>query len=193
VRGSTKNRENPPRHLTGALQTDPIGLADEASRRPTVTAVDLTGTFADDLDDVLRAAAQEGPLTTDVATGATVVLTDGPLRAWYGGLMFTNEGDYHRRIRSLVARAFTPRSVAAYSTVATRLMCRLLGVPDTDVPVFAAWLDALSPVFLVMTPEQIADATTAITELQDYVDELTTRRSHSETVAIIFQSACGGT
>jgi cytochrome P450 len=27
-----------------------------------------------------------------------------------------------------------------------------------------------------MTPEQIADATTAITELQTYVDELTTRR-----------------
>jgi len=194
-----------------------------------MTAVDLTGTFADDLHDVLRAAAQHGPLATDVATGATVVLrqrdldalthdqrlegiglamfdmmgiTDGPLRDWYGRIMFTTEGDYHRRLRSLVSRAFTPRSVealrasaadmavegvarvrhggdlvAAYSTVATRLMCSLLGVPDTDVPVFAAWLDALSPVFLVMTPEQIADATTAITELQSYVDELTTRRS----------------
>jgi hypothetical protein len=56
-------------------------------------------------------------------------------------------------------------------------MCRLLGVPDGDVPVFARWLDALSPVFLVMTPEQIAAATTAITQLQNYVDELTTRRS----------------
>jgi cytochrome P450 len=165
----------------------------------------------------------------DVATGATIVLrqrdlealahdqrlegiglalfdmmgiTDGRLRDWYGRLMFTTEGDYHRRIRSLVSRAFTPRSVealrataadmaagavasvrhggdlvAACSTLATRLMCGLLGVPDTDVPVFAAWLDALSPVFLVMTPEQIAAATTAITELQSYVDELTKRRS----------------
>ena len=121
-------------------------------------------------------------------------ITDGRLRDWYGRLMFTTEGDYHRRIRSLVSRAFTPRSVealrataadmaagavasvrqggdlvAACSTLATRLMCRLLGVPDTDVPVFAAWLDALSPVFLVMMPEQIAAATTAITELQSYV------------------------
>ncbi|MGE5694704.1 MAG: cytochrome P450 [Candidatus Sericytochromatia bacterium] len=129
-------------------------------------------------------------------------ITDGPLRDWYGRLMFTTEGEYHRRMRSLVSRAFTPRSVevlraaaagmaaeavasvsqggdlvAACSTLATRLMCRLLGVPDTDVPVFAAWLDALSPVFLVMMPEQIAAATTAITELQSYVDELTTRRS----------------
>ena len=128
-------------------------------------------------------------------------ITEGPLRDWYGRLMFTTEGEYHRRIRSLVSRAFTPRSVealrasaadmaaegvararqggdlvAAYSTVATRLMCHLLGVPDADVPVFAAWLDALSPVFLVMTPEQIAEATTAIKELQSHVDELTTRR-----------------
>jgi cytochrome P450 len=193
------------------------------------TSVDLTGTFAEDLHTVLHEAAQQGPLATDVVTGAPVVLrqrdlealahdqrlegiglaffdmmgiSDGPLRDWYGRLMFTTEGDYHRRIRSLVSRAFTPRSVealraaaadmaaeavasvrqggdlvAAFSTVATRLMCRLLGVPETDVPLFAAWLDALSPVFFVMTPEQIAAATSAISELKSYVDELTTRRS----------------
>jgi cytochrome P450 len=193
------------------------------------TSIDLTGIFAGDLHGVLSEAARRGPLAVDVATGATVVLrqrdlealahdqrlegiglamfdmmgiTDGPLRDWYSQLMFTTEGDYHRRIRSLVSRAFTPRSVealrataadmsaeavasvrhggdlvAACATLATRLMCRLLGVPDSDVPVFSHWLDALSPVFLVMTPEQIAAATTAITELQSYVDELTTRRS----------------
>jgi cytochrome P450 len=193
------------------------------------TSVDLTRTFAEDLHTVLHEAAQQGPLATDEMTGATIVLrqrdlealahdqrlegiglamfdmmgiADGPLRDWYGQLMFTTEGDYHRRIRSLVSRAFTPRSVealrataadmaaeavasvrqggdlvAACATLATRLMCRLLGVPDADVPVFAAWLDALSPVFLTMTPEQIAAATTAITELQSYVDELTSRRS----------------
>jgi cytochrome P450 len=192
-------------------------------------AIDLTGTFAAGLHGLLRDAVEQGPLASDVSTGATVVLrqrdvealahdprlegtglalfdmmgiTDGYLRDWYGQIMFTTEGDYHRRIRSLVSRAFTPRSVealrasaadmaadavasvrqggdlvAAFSTVATRLMCRLLGVPETDVPVFAAWLDALSPVFLAMTPAQIAAATTAIIELQRYVDELTTRRS----------------
>jgi cytochrome P450 len=191
--------------------------------------IDLSGTFASDLHDLLNEAAQQGPLAADVTTGATVVLrqrdleelthdqrlegiglamfdlmgiTDGSLRDWYGRLMFTTEGDYHRRVRSLVSRAFTPRSVealrasaadmaaeavasvrrggdvvAACSTLATRLMCRLLGVPDSDVPVFARWLDDLSPVFMVMTPEQIAAASTAITELQSYVDDLTTRRS----------------
>jgi cytochrome P450 len=53
----------------------------------------------------------------------------------------------------------------------------LLGVPDGDVTVFAKWADALSPVFSVMTQEQITDATHAITEMQSYVDELTTRRA----------------
>src|SRR5260370_35439286 len=40
-------------------------------------------------------------------------ISDGPLRDWYGRLMFTTEGDYHRRIRTLVSRAFTPRSAEA--------------------------------------------------------------------------------
>jgi cytochrome P450 len=193
------------------------------------SAIDLSGTFAGDLHGMLREAAEQGPLATDMVTGATVVLrqrdvealahdprlegigltlfdmmgiTDGPLREWYARLMFTTEGDYHRRIRSLVSRAFTPRSVgalretaaamaadgvasarqggdlvAACSSLGTRLICRLLGVPDDDVDVFRQWADALSPVFFVMTPEQIAAATTAITALQAYVDQLTTRRS----------------
>lgn len=193
-----------------------------------LTPVDLTGSFTQ-LHSVLRDAAREGPLATDIVTGATVVLrqndvetlahdprlngigltlfdmmgiTDGPLRDWYSQIMFTTEGDYHRRIRSLVSRAFTPRSVEALRAMAidladeavasvgdggdlvpacsplgTRLICRLLGVPDSDVAVFAEWAKALSPVFYVMTPEQVSDATTAIGELQSYVDELTKRRA----------------
>ncbi len=193
-------------------------------------SVDLTGSFTHAMHDVLREAAAEGPLAIDTTTGATVVLryhdvetlahdqrlngigltlfdmmgiTDGPLRDWYGRLMFTTEGDYHRRVRSLVSRAFTPRSVeglralatdmadeavasvrqgggdlaAACSPLGTRLICRLLGVPETDVTVFAKWAEALSPVFYVMTPEQISDATIAIGELKNYVDELTERRA----------------
>jgi cytochrome P450 len=196
------------------------------------TPVDLSGTFAGDMHGTLRAAASQGPLAIDEMTGATVVLrqddlemlahdqrlagiglalfdmmgiADGPLRDWYSKLMFTTEGDYHRRIRSLVSRAFTPRSVealrttatemaanavasvreggdlvAAYSALATRLICRLLGVPDSDVEVFRQWAEALSPVFFVMTPEQIADATQAIAELHTYVDGLTTGRAQEQ-------------
>jgi cytochrome P450 len=192
-------------------------------------SVDLTGTFASDLHDVLGKATRQGPLAIDEMTGAIVVfrhrdvdelahdprligigltlfdmmgITAGPLRDWYSRLMFTTEGDYHRRIRSVVSRAFTPRSVGALrmaaadmaaaavgaarqsgdllsaSSLGTRLICRLLGVPAGDVAVFTRWADALSPVFSVMTPEQIADATHAITEMQNYVDELTTRRAN---------------
>src|SRR3954470_2994536 len=191
--------------------------------------IDLTGSFTSELHNLLREAALRGPLAVDEGSGATIVLrqgdlerlahdqrlsgiglslfdmmgiADGPLREWYSGLMFTTEGDYHRRIRSLVSRAFTPRSVealraraadmatdavnsvqqggdlvVAFSSLATRLICRLLGVPDADVEVFRQWADALSPVFFVMTPEQIADATQAIAELQAYVDGLSTRRA----------------
>ncbi|MDT5010180.1 MAG: hypothetical protein QOH57_1797 [Mycobacterium sp.] len=193
------------------------------------TTVDLSGSFTSDLHGVLRDAARHGPLAIDEMTGATVVLrqadvemlahdhrlsgiglalfdmmgiAEGPLRDWYGQLMFTTEGDYHRRIRSLVSRAFTPRSVEglradaavmaatavssvqdggdlvpACSALATRLICRLLGVPDSDVDVFKQWAEDLSPVFFVMAPDQIVGATRAITELQGYVDKLTAQRA----------------
>jgi cytochrome P450 len=184
-----------------------------------------------EMHGVLRAAAECGPLATDTLTGATIVLrqhdvealsrdprlqgigllvfdlmgiTDGPLREWYGRLMITSEGDYHHRMRSLVSRAFTPRSVEGLrataakmateavgaigadggdlvdtcSTIATGLTCRLLGVEESDVKVFESWANSLSPVFNVMTPEQIAAATAAITEFLSYVDELITRRRH---------------
>jgi cytochrome P450 len=232
-----RGADGPVRQLSIGI-SDPIAQFCKSGRRPAhnpgmdvKTSVDLSGTFAADLHDVLREAARRGPLAKDVTTGATVVLrqrdvealshdqrlegiglamfdmmgiAEGALHDWYARLMFTTEGDYHRRIRSLVSRAFTPRSVealrtsaaemagnavdsvrqggdlvAACGTLATRLMCRLLGVPDGDVSVFSQWLDALSPVFLMMTPGEIAAATTAITELQGYVDELTTRRSNS--------------
>lgn len=190
--------------------------------------VDLSGSWASDLHGVLAEAAARGPLATDIATGATVVMrqsdvdtlahdprlegiglmlfdmmdiAEGPLRDWYSQLMFTTEGDYHRRIRSLVSRAFTPRSVGALrqtaadmataavavagengdltaaSSLGTRMICRLLGVPEGDDAVFTSWAEALSPVFFIMTPEQITDATTAIVEMQNYVDELTARRA----------------
>jgi hypothetical protein len=78
--------------------------------------VDLSGGPPADLHRVLREAAAAGPVATDAVTGATVVLrhrdvealahdqrligvgltyfdmmgiTDGPLRDWYGRLMFT--------------------------------------------------------------------------------------------------------
>jgi cytochrome P450 len=194
-----------------------------------VMSIDLFGNLGATLHETLGPAAADGPVARDTSTGAFLFLrqsdmeqlahdarlagvgltffdlmgiSDGPLRDWYSRIMFTNDGDAHRRLRSLVSRAFTPRAVEdlrggaaelsaeAVSTVAgvggdlfeacrllsTRVMCRLLGVPDEDVGVFASWADALSPIFLIMTPEQIAAATAAIIDLLAYVDDLAARR-----------------
>lgn len=130
-------------------------------------------------------------------------ISDGPLREWYARLMFTNEGERHDRLRRLVARAFTPRSserlradaaalasegvdrvvsdgggdlVEAHALLAMRVMCRLLGVPESDVPVFGDWADALSPIFGFMEPDEIDAATDAVVELLGYVEDLAARR-----------------
>ncbi len=130
-------------------------------------------------------------------------ISEGALRDWYGALMFTNDGDRHGRLRHLVSKAFTPRAVeqlrpvaaacvaerltavheagggdlvAALAQVPMHVMCALIGVPDDKVPEFIGWVDALSPVFLFMQPEQIARAEAAIIELIAYVRELVEQR-----------------
>ena len=133
-------------------------------------------------------------------------VADGPLRDWYGALMFTNDGVAHDRLRRLVSKAFTPRAVErlrplAAARVAERLaavreagrgdlvatfaglpmhvMCSLLGVPAAAVPEFVAWVDALSPVFLFMEPAQIASATAAIDPLLAYLRRIVEARSQT--------------
>src|SRR3954447_7781713 len=103
-----------------------------------VITVDVSGEIGEELHEALRVARGEGRVAQDVATGAAVALGyddceqlahdrriegvglqvfdllgvgDGPLRHWYGDLMFTNDGPKHDRLRRLVARAFTPRAV----------------------------------------------------------------------------------
>lgn len=128
---------------------------------------------------------------------------DGDLRDWYASLMFTNEGPVHDRLRRLVSKAFTPRAVErlrqhardrveeilgqldadgggdlvpAFRLLAMHVMCRLLGVPAEDIPVFAGWADALSPVFGLMDPVQIRAAEEALAGLTAYVEHLVADR-----------------
>jgi cytochrome P450 len=177
----------------------------------------------------LAAAALAGPTALDAITGAVFVLRyeelerlthdprmvgvgltgfdvmgiQGDLRRWYGSLMFTNEGETHTRLRRLVSRAFTPRSVQQlrddaaklvneplleletegegdlvqlFGRVAVSVMCRLLGVPQEDVEVWGSWADALSPVFGYMEPEQIRAAESALTEMLPYIAALVEKR-----------------
>jgi len=128
---------------------------------------------------------------------------DGPLRTWYSSLMFTNEGDAHHRLRRLAARVFTPRSVERHRELAARLtaermerlvadgggdlvealvdvpitvICTLIGVPDEQIPAFLAYGDALSPVFGLMDPEQIAVAEEAVVGLMADVEAMIATR-----------------
>ena len=182
---------------------------------------------------LLLAAAARGPTAIEETTGMIYVLrqreierllheprlrgvglslfdrmgiANGPLREWYGALMFTNDGAAHDRLRRLVSKAFTPRAVerlrpVAAARVAERLssvrgagggdlvaalaglpmqvMCSLVGIPASAVPEFIGWVDALSPVFLFMEPAQIAAATAAIDQLLGYLRELVEQRNHT--------------
>lgn len=175
-------------------------------------------------------ASQEAGFATDATSGALVVLgyrdverlltdtrlqgigltvfdmmgiSEGPLRDWYSSIMFTNEGQAHHRLRSLVGKAFSPRSVEAMRATAfglvgertarlslagggdlvetlgdvpLRVMCNLLGVPEKDLDAFMSWVRALSPIFWIMTPEQISAATDAIRNLVSYTSELCAER-----------------
>jgi cytochrome P450 len=126
-------------------------------------------------------------------------ITEGPLRRWYGSLMFTNEGVAHHRLRALVQKAFVPKSIEVLrpttraiadellNPIATagggdlmdlamhtpiRAMAKLVGVGDDDLGQFTQRSQTLSRVFGFMAPDEIANATQAIEELLAYTRSL---------------------
>ena len=189
-----------------------VDLMNDPRAPAVLTELARTGAVANDVSGllwVLRYADVERLATDRRLHGVRLTIfdrmgiTEGPLRRWYGSLMFTNEGDEHGRLRRLVSAAFKPKAVnalrvatreivgqrfadlrrdgggdliRAFEYVPMRVMCDLLGVPPEDVPIFAAWADALSRVFLFMSSEQVAAATGAIGALLGYVNELVDRR-----------------
>ena len=120
-------------------------------------------------------------------------ITDGPLRRWYGSLMFTNEGVADNRLRSLVQQAFvplvdrvaplddalrSPTTCCARSRPLAAAICSDLGDPrsdpgDREAGRRGATTSSASSratrrssrgVFGFMTPEEIEAATQAIEE-----------------------------
>jgi cytochrome P450 len=182
---------------------------------------------------ILRAARERHPLAI-ASTGEPVVLryadverlasdhrnisnalafverqvAEGPLVDWWR-LMLTNlNGPDHRRLRSLVNRAFTPRSAEAKRDrvrvltqeilgrhldarrldviedlsheLPIRLICESLGVPLEHQQAFSAWsTDLGSALSSVLTPALRARGEVAARELSDAVrDLLRERRRH---------------
>ncbi|MEA3056483.1 MAG: hypothetical protein QOD30_1915 [Actinomycetota bacterium] len=125
---------------------------------------------------------------------------DGPLHDLWSNLMFGKDGEEHRRIRSTVARHFTPSALArheptfsaiakelaaslpdgevvdlwpAYSLpLAARTACAVVGIPDEDAPAVAEWALLLVRAFGVLVPEDRPLLEDAATKFTAFLDDL---------------------
>lgn len=135
-------------------------------------------------------------------------LPDGPFRRFVAGMLFTQNGEKHARLRSLVGRAFTPRTASrmrprireiAHELVdgveargelefveefahplPVRVISEMIGVPASDHPRFARWTSDLGLGFTqVFTPDLVRTLDDAVLGLVDYVGNLVAgRRRH---------------
>jgi cytochrome P450 len=166
---------------------------------PSAIAADTGAVVVLRYDDVERLSHDPRLAGIGLSVFDFLGIGDGPLRRWYSSLMFTNDGDAHHRLRRLAARVFTPRSVERHRELAASLasdrmaklvddgggdlvaalvdlpitvICTLIGVPDDRIADFVEYGDALSPVFGLMGPEQIAVAERAVVDLMADVDAM---------------------
>jgi cytochrome P450 len=137
-------------------------------------------------------------------------ITSGPLWDKLVNSLLCLEGEAHRRLRSLVSKAFTPRAsarlhdtivdvinelvdrVAAESrcdivTDIARpypvpIICALLGAPREDWQQFSLWADDIFTAF-TLNPDGIDEdlVMRAWGELDDYVGDMVARRRHTPT------------
>ena len=137
-------------------------------------------------------------------------ITSGPLWDKIVNSLLGLEGEPHRRLRSLVSKAFTPRASARmHDTIVevindliddvaadgrcdvvadiarpypVPIICALLGAPREDWQEFSRWADEIFTAF-TFNPDGVDEAFVmrAWGELDDYVDEMVARRRHDPT------------
>ena len=137
-------------------------------------------------------------------------ITSGPLWDKVGESLLGMEGDQHQRVRSVVAKAFTPRAVERLRTTITDVIdeivepisrrghcdvvtdiarpypvpviCALLGAPREDWEQFALWTDVVFKAFTFpFSADEVPEVLSAWGELDDYVDDMVDRRRHTLT------------
>lgn len=172
---------------------------DARAAGPSGIAVDTGAVIVLHYDDIERLSHDPRLAGIGVSVFDFLGIPDGPLRRWYSSLMFTNEGDTHHRLRRLAARVFTPRSVERHRELAASLadermadlvnagggdlvgalndvpitvICTLIGVPTDQIADFIEYGDALSPVFGLMDPDQVAVAERAVVDLMVDVEAM---------------------
>jgi cytochrome P450 len=127
-------------------------------------------------------------------------VTDGALHDMWSLLMFGKDGEDHKRVRSAVAREFTPRAVERYRSeieqfastladaigaagevelwsafalpLAARAACRVVGIAPEDADRVAVWALDLVNAFFFMSTERKGRAELAAIEFAAYLDEL---------------------
>lgn len=161
--------------------------------------------------ELVRAGLRDPRLLIPPGLGLAVQgITEGPLWDRVVSTLLCLEGDEHHRLRSLLSRAFTPRSVERlHSTIVdvladlvdacTRrgecdvvtdiarpypvpIVCALLGAPREDWEQFSLWADDIFKAFsFTPVPDLEAVAMGAWRELDAYTDDMIDRRRHTLT------------
>jgi cytochrome P450 len=136
-------------------------------------------------------------------------ITSGPLWDKIANSLLCLEDGAHRRLRSLVSRAFTPRAserlhdtiVGVINELVDRvaderrcdivtdiarpypipIICALLGAPREDWQQFSLWADDIFKAFALDIGDNEPIVMQAWGELDDYVDEMVARRRRSLT------------
>jgi cytochrome P450 len=140
-------------------------------------------------------------------------ITDGPLWQRASTSLLAMNGDDHNRLRRLVSKAFTPRSVSRLDDIIVDVITRLtvplaakgrcevvadiarpypvpiisalLGAPRDDWKLFSDWADDFFKLFSWNVAEYESDILTAWGELDDYIDGMVATRRESLTDDLI--------
>lgn len=161
--------------------------------------------------DLARAVLRDPRFTIPPGMNLMVQgITSGPLWDKIVNSLLGLDGEPHRRLRSLVSKAFTPRASARMDGTIVEvindlidhvaaqgccdvvtdiarpypvpIICALLGAPREDWEQFSLWADDIFTAF-TFNPDGVDQALVmrAWGELDDYVDAMVARRRHNPT------------
>ena len=132
---------------------------------------------------------------------------DGPFVAWWAETLLSLEGEDHLRLRRLLSPAFRSRAIEAMrpqfqalagelvdafagrgtcefvsefaEPYAARVLCLLLGLPESEWPQVAHWADDLGKSFGIRLKQDLPRIEAALAGLTGYVEEVVAdRRTH---------------
>jgi cytochrome P450 len=164
--------------------------------------------------ELVRATLRDPRLTPPPGLGLEAQnITSGPLWDRVITTLLSVNGEDHARLRRLVSKAFTPRSVARLDSTITAIInslidplaatgrsevvadiarpypvpviCELLGAPSEDWQLFSQWADAFFKIFTWNVAEYEDEILTGWGELDDYVDAMAAERRKSLTDDLI--------